>query len=115
MEAVERRIEILKQLCKHHYEKTSDLAAEFGVCERTIRRDIQILSLIYPIYTKSGKYDGGVYMDNDLSTDGLYLQDAQRFILEKLLQAGKNNEKCFFTQEEVKYLIKILSDDVISH
>ena len=113
MEATERRMEILKLLCKCRYEKISDLATEFGVCERTIRRDIQVLSLLYPVYTKSGKYEGGVYMESDLSNDGLYLQDSQKIILEKLVQSEKNNENCLLAPEEAKYLIKIISNYAI--
>lgn len=35
---------------------------EFEVSERTISRDIEELSLTKPIYTKSGRYGGGVYI-----------------------------------------------------
>jgi len=42
-----------------------NLAFEFGVSERTIRRDIDALSLVAPIYTQAGRYGGGVYILSD--------------------------------------------------
>ena len=51
----ERRLEILKLLCRRRYEKLENLASEFGVSKRTISRDIEYLSLKNPIYTQAGK------------------------------------------------------------
>ena len=61
MGTAERRIEILKILSKRRSEKTKKLAEELGVSERTIRRDILVLSLTEPIYTRAGRY-GGVWL-----------------------------------------------------
>ena len=57
-----RRYNILIVLCRRRYEKTKNLAYEFGVSERTVRRDIDVISLSAPIYTKSGRYGGGIYV-----------------------------------------------------
>ncbi len=62
MIASERRREIMKLLNRRRYEKIENIAFEFGVSERTVRRDIEILSLNEPIYTQPGRYGGGVYI-----------------------------------------------------
>ena len=58
MGTTERRNEILKVLCRRGYETAGNLAFEFGVSERTVRRDIEVLSRNNPIYTKSGGHAG---------------------------------------------------------
>ena len=60
MSAVERRQQLLTLLCQRRRETIPNLAAELGVCERTIRRDIEALTLTYPIETHCGRYHGGV-------------------------------------------------------
>ena len=62
MSAVERRQQLLDLLCQRRKETIPNLAAELGVCERTIRRDIETLTLHYPIETVCGRYGGGVKM-----------------------------------------------------
>ena len=60
MSANERREAILQALNARRSEKIENLAAEFGVLERTIRTDIEVLMCHYPIETKRGRYGGGV-------------------------------------------------------
>ena len=60
MGAAERRQLILDLLCQRRKETIPNLAAELGVSERTIRRDIEMLTLRYPIETACGRYGGGV-------------------------------------------------------
>ena len=62
MGAAERRQLILDLLCQRRRETISNLAAELGVSERTVRRDIEMLTLRYPIETVCGRYGGGVRM-----------------------------------------------------
>ena len=54
MGAAERRQLILDLLCQRRKEAIPNLAAELGVSERTIRRDIEMLTLRYPIETACG-------------------------------------------------------------
>ena len=56
MGAAERRQLILDLLCQRRRETISNLAAELGVSERTIRRDVEMLTLRSPIETVSGRY-----------------------------------------------------------
>ena len=62
MSANERRKQILDLLCQRRRDTVQNLATEFGVCERTIRRDIEELTLTYPLETARGRYGGGVRM-----------------------------------------------------
>lgn len=70
MRVAERRREIMNKLCLRRYDAVSNLAVEFGVSERTIRRDIDILSATEPIYTQPGRYSGGVYV-----VEGYYINN----------------------------------------
>ena len=74
MTASERRNAILEDLCMRRYEKVSNLAFQFGVSEKTIRRDILTLSLEYPIYTAQGN-GGGIYVDKNFRLGRVYLND----------------------------------------
>ena len=80
----ERRSAILKALCRRRYETISNLASELGVSMRTIQRDIEVLSETTPIYTKFGKYGGGVYVVADYSIDRMYMTDTELNVLKKL-------------------------------
>ena len=62
MSAGEQRQQILGLLCQRRKEPIHNLAAELEVCEKTIRRDIKVLTLSYPIETCCGRYGGGVKM-----------------------------------------------------
>ena len=54
----ERRKSIYNVLCIRRCDTITRLAAEFGVNERTIRRDIVWLTLSFPIETCRGRYGG---------------------------------------------------------
>lgn len=60
MTAIERREAILDALCVRRFEQVKNLAEEFGVSERTIRTDIEVLACSYPIETVRGRFGGGV-------------------------------------------------------
>lgn len=66
MKVFERRMELIKVLYRREYETINNLAFEFGVSNRTIRRDIDELSRLIPIYTKPGRYGGGIYLVKDI-------------------------------------------------
>ena len=64
MTSFERRIKIIKMLYSRNHETMGNLSVELGVSKKTIQRDITELSRIIPIYTRSGRYNGGVYLLN---------------------------------------------------
>ena len=90
--ALERRQEILEVLCERRHESVENLATEFGVNERTIRRDIEYMTLSYPIYTVPGK-GGGVYVSDGYRLGKKYLTDKQSELLEELSKGLTGNER----------------------
>ncbi len=54
----ERRQAIWEYLCSARFDTTKRLADRFGVCERTIRNDLVVLSCTYPVETSVGPYGG---------------------------------------------------------
>ena len=91
MGAAERRQLILDLLCQRRKETIPNLAAELGVSERTIRRDIEMLTLRYPIETACGRYGGGVRMADWYQQDRRRLTPRQTALLRRLA-AGLQGE-----------------------
>lgn len=58
MEAYVRRQDIWHTLNRNRYATAADLAAQYGVSQRTIYYDLQILSLTYPIEAAGGRRGG---------------------------------------------------------
>ena len=84
MKAEERRRRILEILSERRSEIVENIACEFSVSMRTIYSDIFFLSLSYPIYTVSGKYGGGIYVDEDWFLGKEYLSEKQEALLNML-------------------------------
>ena len=101
MGAAERRNAILRALCRRRHETISNLAFEFGVSERTIRRDIEILSLTEPIYTQTGRYAGGIYIVDNYKMDQMYMEEDELSVLKKVLGFAEYRQKCILTDKEI--------------
>lgn len=84
MGAAERRQLILDLLCQRRRETISNLAEELGVNERTIRRDVEMLTLRYPIETVCGRYGGGVRVADWYQQDRRRLTPRQTALLRRL-------------------------------
>ena len=110
MGTAERRNEIMKQLCRRRYDTITNLAVEFGVSERTIRRDIEELSLTEPIYTQPGRYGGGVYVVEEYSLNRMYMSERETELLNKLCVIAQKQEQCILTSEELLMLKRITKD-----
>ena len=82
--ATERRQLVLEAISDRRQVKLDDLAADFGVSERTIRRDVELLSCSYPIVTVQGG-GGGVRAMDGWYVSRRYLQDDQEALLRSLL------------------------------
>lgn len=108
MGTAERRNEIIKILCRRRHETINNLAIEFAVSERTIRRDIEVLSMSYPIYTQTGKYNGGVYIMDGFFLGRMYMSDAELEVLRKLYSFTDNNPSVL-NQNEKNTLCSIIS------
>ncbi len=82
----ERRIETIKYLCRKKHATMAEISKEFGVSVRTVKRDIDYLSgvMMIPIYCQAGKYEGGVYIDDDYRWDKMYMTLEQISLLMKV-------------------------------
>ena len=84
MDAVERRQQILELLCQRRKDTMQNLAAEHGVSERTIRRDVEILTRSYPLETVCGRYGGGVRVADWYHLDRQRMSPKQTALLRRL-------------------------------
>ncbi len=109
MGTTERRAEIMRILCRQRHATISNLAKTFGVSTRTIQRDVEILSITQPIYTQSGRYDGGVYIMDDYIVDRMYMTESELSVLHKLAYFARSQTTCTLTGEEYALLNQIIS------
>ena len=79
----DRQQQIINLLCRRS-DTVQNLAAELGVCERTIRRDIEELTLTHPLETVRGRYGGGVKMADWYFRDRPKLSPKQTALLKRL-------------------------------
>lgn len=108
MGAAERRNAILKTLCRRRYETIGNLAMEFEVSERTIRRDIEILSYTEPIYTQTGRHAGGVYVVDGYHMDRMYMSEDEIAVLQKIKDQAKRQNSPLLLPGEAKTLERII-------
>ena len=80
----DRQQQLISLLCQRRSDSIQNLAMELGVCERTIRRDIEELTLTYPIETVRGRYGGGVRMGDWYFQDRPKLTPKQTALLKRL-------------------------------
>ena len=86
MGTAERRLEILKYLCKYRRATMPQLAEMFSVSIRTIQRDILEIEATFhvPLDVRCGKYDGGVFVVGDYSFDRAYMHRDELELLSKI-------------------------------
>ena len=107
MGTIERRTAILKALCRRRYETISNLAIEFEVSERTIRRDIDALSCTEPIYTQPGRA-GGVYVVDGYRMDRMYMSKEETDVLCKIRDIQEVQRTGFLLPGEYAILERII-------
>lgn len=105
---IERRKAILSALYKRKCDKIANLSKEFAVSPRTIRRDIEKLSLHEPIYTIQGRYYGGIYIVEDSALHLDFFNDLQTSLLTKILKCQKAHKDCTLTNSEIETLTGII-------
>ena len=108
MGTTERRNAILKTLCRRRHETIRNLATEFEVSERTIRRDIEALSYTEPIYTQTGRHGGGVYIMEGYYMDRMYMSEDEIAVLQKVKNAKSGNNVPFLLAGEEKILEQMI-------
>ena len=84
MSVKERRQDNWMRLLERRKDTIQDLASEFNVSPRTIRYDIDALSLSYPIETVRGRYGGGVKVSDWYHPSRNTLSPKQMDLLKKL-------------------------------
>ncbi len=92
MRPSERREKLLEVLCIRRHDTIKNLAEEFHVSPRTIKYDIEELTLTYPIDTIRGRYGGGVKVKDGYYVGRNYLKPAQKKLLLKLLPVLSEKE-----------------------
>lgn len=86
----------------------SDLSREFGVCIRTIQRDIDFLSEELPLYTRCGRFSGGVYLVNSPFRDRIYKEEQEGELLSHLCTIAARCPE-LLSEEEQTVLKRIIS------
>lgn len=89
----ERRELLLESLLQRREDTIDNLASEFGVNERTIRRDIELLTSSYPLETIRGRYGGGVRVADWYRQDRRKLTPEQTALLDKLASTLQGEER----------------------
>ena len=84
--ALNRRQEILNVLMYRRQDTVSNLAFEFHISKRTIRRGICILSRDHSIETQQG-HGGGIRVADGYYADRRYLNDEQEDMLRSLIDS----------------------------
>lgn len=80
----ERRQLILEYISDHRQVTISEIMNEFGICDKTARNDVQILSCSHPIFTENWR-GGGVRAMDGWYLSRRYLHDDQEALLRSLL------------------------------
>ena len=106
MGTAERRLEILKYLCKHRRATMPQLAEMFGVSIRTIQRDILEIEIIFhvPLDIRCGKYNSGIFVKGDYSFDRAYMHRDELELLSKVQELVSDR----LTEKENALLSRII-------
>ena len=80
MSLYERRRQLIVRIYERQQDTIGNLAFEFGVSSHTIRNDIRVLELEYPIYTRMGA-GGGVFILDSSRLQQRWLTVRQRELL----------------------------------
>ena len=104
----ERRLKLIKLLCQRRHETIINLSKEFNVSVRTIQRDIDEISDMLPIYVKTGRYNGGVYVVDGFNVGKMYMSDNEIAVLEKVRETCFSGAKLILNSQEIETLNKII-------
>ncbi len=107
MDIAERRRRIMHILQREKHTTIISLASELDVSERTIRRDIDALSLYEPLYTTTGRYQGGVHLLDDTTQRTVRISQEQLDAMCSIVGRCKDNAG-YIKEEEVEQLMAFL-------
>ena len=100
---IERRQLILNVLCERRTETIDNLAFEFSVHRNTIKKDIEVLSFYFPLFTTKGT-GGGVHLVDGFRLGMKYLTDKQYTVLKGISERLSGEEK-IVVQEILKIFL----------
>ena len=103
-----RRERLLRILSLKRRSTIDELAKELGVSERTIMRDIVLLSSEKPIFTMPGK-NGGVYIDTHYVSTRLHMKKHETDLLNKIVSDIENYSYCSLSESELSTLKEIVA------
>ena len=83
--ATERRQLMAEYISDHRHVQVQELMSEFNISDKTVRRDVELLSCSYPIITKTGRHGAGIYAMDGWYIGRRYLHDDQEALLRELL------------------------------
>ena len=104
----ERRLKLIKLLCQRRHETIINLSKEFNVSVRTIQRDIDEISDMLPIYVKTGRYNGGVYVVDGFNVGKMYMSDNEIALLKKVRETYFSGARITLNSQEIETLNKII-------
>lgn len=108
MNVADRRERLLRILTLKGRSTIPELANELEVSERTIIRDIEVISLEKPIFTIVGK-NGGVYIDNYYLLNQLHMKEHETDLLYKIIFDIENYSYCSLNESELNLLKEIVT------
>ena len=89
MRPSERREKLLEVLCIRRHDTIKNLAEEFHVSPRTIKYDIEELTLTYPIDTIRGRYANSYFLNaNSVTQPGIVDADRQPILDQNEVYSG---------------------------
>lgn len=107
MGANERRAEIMRILGGRRQETIGRLASELGVTERTIRNDVLVLTVKYPLETVRGN-GGCVRLAHGYRTHKIILSQEQQKVLNQMLDKADE-----YQQKILKEILTLFGSPVI--
>ena len=105
---IERVLGIYTKLINGSVINKAEEANNYNVNERSIQRDIDEISDMLPIYVKTGRYNGGVYVVDGFNADKMYMSDNEIALLEKVRETYFSGAKLTLNSQEIETLNKII-------
>jgi predicted DNA-binding transcriptional regulator YafY len=108
LDAVERRDRLIQLLLLRGRTSVKNLAQELEVSERTILRDVQLLSHSKPISASPGR-GGGVFISDYHNMKRFYMKEYEIRLLQKIISESEQNRMCILSTQEMQLLKDIVT------
>lgn len=103
----ERRERLIRILMLRGKASLAELANELEVSERTVMRDVDLMSTSRPIFSLPGK-GGGIFLVDTYSIYPHALQKSEAALLQKIISEAEQTSVCRLEYPEIKILKDIL-------